>query len=338
LYLFQFDILCHCRAPKRRISPKRPAHLVSEEERLVSRNDTAATSPPLSSRRPPEAIGEILDQPPVLAEEVLRGDTRLTQRWSHGALHDFLPAMSGHVIMTYYGASQEITWRQGQQRFASCTAPGTITLIPDGHEGRWDIAGPIEVSHVYLTRERLAASADFLFPGRSIDLVDRVGFEDQTSARVLELLSREAAQGDPATRLFVEQAIDLLCTQLIRTHSSLGTAVAPPPRRGLANWQLKRVTEFMQGNLEREIGLDELAGLVGLSRFHFCTAFRLATGQTPHEWLTALRITAAQQMLAQPELPVTGIALAVGYQTPSAFAAAFRRITGTTPTAYRRRL
>lgn len=292
--------------------------------------------PSLTGQRPSEAIGKILDQAPVLAEEVLRGDTRLTQRWSHGTLHDFLPAMSGHVIMTYYGAAQEITWRQGQQRFAGRTAPGTITLIPDGHEGRWDIAGPIEVSHVYLTKERLAASAELLTEGKSMELVGRVGFEDPTTARVMEMLSREAAQGDPASRLFVEQAIDLLCTQLLRMHSSLTAPIAPPPRRGLANWQVKRVTEFMQENLDREIGLDELAGLAGLSRFHFCTAFRLATGQTPHEWLTALRITAAQRMLAQPELPVTSIALAVGYQTPSAFAAAFRRVTGTTPTAYRR--
>jgi AraC family transcriptional regulator len=39
----------------------------------------------------------------------------------------------------------------------------------------------------------------------------------------------------------------------------------------------------MQDCLDQEIILDELAGLVGLSRFHFCTAFRFATGQTQHE-------------------------------------------------------
>ena len=44
----------------------------------------------------------------------------------------------------------------------------------------------------------------------------------------------------------------------------------------------------MAEHLDREISLDELAGLAGLSRFHFCTAFRLATGQTPHHWLTAV--------------------------------------------------
>jgi AraC family transcriptional regulator len=67
--------------------------------------------------------------------------------------------------MTYYGAAQEVTWRQGKQRFVFWAKSGSITLIPDGHEGRWDIEGTIEVLHVYLTEERLRASAEFLAGG-----------------------------------------------------------------------------------------------------------------------------------------------------------------------------
>ncbi len=286
----------------------------------------------------PDAIGRVLDRPPALAKEVLRGDTRLTQRWAHGALHDTLPGLAGHVIMTYYGAAQEITWRHGSNRFASRTRPGSITLIPEGHDGRWDIAGSIEVSHVYLTDERLQASAETLTEGKHVELIGRVGFDDRVAARVLELLSGEAAFGESSSKLFVEQAIDLLCTQLLRAHSSHGTLVVSAPRKGLADWQVKRVTAYMQEFVDQEVGLDELAGLVSLSRFHFLTAFRLATGQTPHEWLTALRISKAKELLAQFELPITSIALAVGYQTPSAFAASFRKVTGTTPSAFRRGL
>ncbi len=94
----------------------------------------------------------------------------------------------------------------------------------------------------------------------------------------------------------------------------------------------------MSERLGETITLDELAGLVGLSRFHFCTAFRQATGQTPHAWLTALRIGRARRLLAEPALSVTEIGLAVGYQTPSAFAAAFRRHAGVTPGAFRKQL
>ena len=45
---------------------------------------------PLSQRTAPEEIGRILDRPPLLSPQVLRGDTRLTQRWAHGGLHNHL--------------------------------------------------------------------------------------------------------------------------------------------------------------------------------------------------------------------------------------------------------
>jgi AraC family transcriptional regulator len=64
----------------------------------------------------------------------------------------------------------------------------------------------------------------------------------------------------------------------------------------------------------------------------------VATGHTPHEWLTVQRIQRAKALLANPQLPITEIALTVGYQTPSAFAATFRKIAGVTPTEFRRSL
>lgn len=91
----------------------------------------------------------------------------------------------------------------------------------------------------------------------------------------------------------------------------------------------------MRERLGDPIQLAELAALLGLSRHHFCTAFRLATGSTPREALIGLRIARARELLASPSARVTEIALAVGYRTPSAFAASFRKVVGVTPSRYR---
>lgn len=280
----------------------------------------------------------VLDRPPQVAPTLLRDDTRLTRRWSHGALHDALAPMSDHVVMTYYSQPKHMTWLAGGRRIIGTTRPGTVTLIPAGLDGRWDIAGSIDVSHVYLTKDRLQSCANVLTDGKPVELLGRVGFEDPTTTHILELLAREAAIADSSSRLFIEQAIDLLCTQLVRAHSTFGATMPPAPQRGLAAWQVRRVTAYIQDNLGQDIGLTELAAIVGLSRYHFCTAFRLATGRTPHEWLARARVERAQAMLAQPGAAITDVALAVGYSTPSAFTAAFRRLTGTTPSAFRRRL
>lgn len=287
----------------------------------------------------PDSLARILDRAPPVVDEALRADTRLTSRWGHGALHDYLPAMQGHVIITYYGEPQEILWRTGGERLLSTTRRGSISIIPQGNDGDWDIAGPIQVSHVFLSEERLRACAEQVgASSNGIELAARCGFDDPIAARVMEMLGREADVLDPSSRLFVEQATDLLCTQLVRGHSSLGRPSAPASSNGLANWQVRKVTAYMRERLGAHIGLDELAAVAGLSRFHFCTAFRKATGRTPHAWLVELRMEKARELLADPGFSITDIALAVGYETPSSFAAGFRKVTGTTPTVFRRAL
>ena len=289
-------------------------------------------------RTPSEEIGLILDNPPVLIEGTLGSGTRLTERWRHSAVHDSLPPMSDHIIMTYYGEEREITLQGGGRRIVSRTRPGSITIIPSGADGRWDVAGAIEVSHVYLPASRLEPIAEVLAKGQRIELLDRVAFDDPVAARIMELLSREAAANDAPSRLFIEQAIDLLCTQLIRGHSSVRALPEPEVKRGLPPWQVKRVTEYMLERLGEELSLNEIAGILHLSRFHFCTAFRQATGKTPHEWLVLQRIGFAKKLLRDRLLSVTEIGLSVGYGTPSAFAAAFRKVVGVTPTEFRRSL
>lgn len=288
---------------------------------------------------PIAALARLLDRAPVVQDAVFSGETRLTRRWIHGELHDTLPALNAHLLVAHYSpVAREAIWRTGGRRLQSRLSPGTITLIPSGHEGRWDISGSVEVSQVYLPDNRIQDAAAAMTGGRKVELLGRAGIPDPAAARVMEILSAEHRIVEPSSRLFVEQAIDLLCTQLVRAHSSHGAVEIEQPRRGLADWQVRKVTSYMREHLEEEIGLDDLAGLVSLSRFHFSSAFRLATGRPPHDWLVRERIERARALLADRQVPVTEVALSVGYQTPSSFAAAFRKVVGTTPSDFRRRL
>lgn len=112
--------------------------------------------------------------------------------------------------------------------------------------------------------------------------------------------------------------------------------IADRTRRGLAPWQLKRVTAFVGERIAQDIAVEELAALVNLSRFHFCKAFKRATGSTPQQWLTSQRMLRARELLADTDASISLVALSVGYRTPSAFSAVFRREVGRTPSEYRR--
>src|SRR5258707_1815610 len=93
--------------------------------------------------------------------------------------------------------------------------------------------------------------------------------------------------------------------------------------------------EYIQQNLDHELTLAELAGLVYMSPYHFARLFKRSTGMPPHRFVIRQRITRACAILATPELSITQISRMVGFRTPSHFTTVFRGVTGITPKGYR---
>src|SRR6267378_7392155 len=114
------------------------------------------------------------------------------------------------------------------------------------------------------------------------------------------------------------------------------TVVADQTIGGLPERRLRRVAQYVQDNLHRELRLAELSGLVHMSPYHFARLFKRSTGVSPHRFLVRRRIEQASALLAAQTLPIAEIARSVGFRTPSHFTTTFRRVTGITPTAYRR--
>ena len=285
-----------------------------------------------------DELSRILSTAPPLDPQAYRGDVRLTRRFRHGAVNGRVLPMNEHVVMTYYGASQSYSWRDGQRRSSGVKRPGLMTFIPRGHEAHWDVAGNVEVSHVYLSDAQLQSCAATLGSDlQDVQFEDRISFEDPVTSHLLQVLAFEAANPREHSRLFADQAIELLCLQLVRSHVATSTRPVRDALAGLQAWQLKRLHEYVRDRLDQDLRLDELAAIVGLSRFHFCVSFKRATGQTPHEWLVHLRVEKARELLAVSTMSIYQVALEVGYQTPSAFASAFRRTQGVTPSAFRAR-
>ena len=99
--------------------------------------------------------------------------------------------------------------------------------------------------------------------------------------------------------------------------------------------RLRRVSQYIQENLQRELRLAELSALVHMSPYHFARLFKRSTGVPPHRFVVRRRIDEARALLAARAVPIAEIARLVGFRTPSHFTTTFRRITGTTPGAYR---
>ncbi len=100
--------------------------------------------------------------------------------------------------------------------------------------------------------------------------------------------------------------------------------------------QLGRAQRYIRLHLDERFTLLNVAREAGSSSFHFARLFLAYTGETPFDFLRRIRLTTALRMLQEdPEGSVTEIALAVGYETPSAFNKAFKKMVEISPSQFR---
>lgn len=148
------------------------------------------------------------------------------------------------------------------------------------------------------------------------------------------ILKLKAQIETPLSRTYAEALGIILAHDLLRLHDR--AVVQRASHGGLAGWQQKRVTEYIDAHLDVETSLSDLADVAKLSAFHFARSFKHSFGEPPHRYLTGRRIERAKALLDDPARSVSEIARAVGFSDPASFAAAFHKAVGTTPTGYRR--
>jgi AraC family transcriptional regulator len=210
-----------------------------------------------------------------------------------------------------------------------------FTFVPAGHLYRelQELRALSRMIYVYLDPARMP----ILTETGATNLPPRLHFENaalwETAYKLMSVVENASADD----RLYLEALVTVLAHELARLEP--GTSHAHMlVRGGLAMWQQRIVTSYIEEHLPEQISLATLAGLVRLSPYHFCRAFKQSFGMPPHRYHTSRRIERAKTLLAKPEPSVTDIGLKVGFSQTSSFTAAFRRATGFTPTAYYRSL
>ena len=101
--------------------------------------------------------------------------------------------------------------------------------------------------------------------------------------------------------------------------------------------RVRAVTEHVCRHLDQRLSLDDLADVAGLSVSRLAHLFRELTATTPQQFLEQQRLARARQLLAATPLSIKEIAQQVGFENPFYFSLRFRRGTGMSPRAWRRR-
>ena len=146
-----------------------------------------------------------------------------------------------------------------------------------------------------------------------------------------------ARDGDCETaQAHIARALALIHGRPSAIPASVGRRGRQIARGGLASWQARRLTAYMDAHLGERIRIEDLAALLSLSVGHFCRAFKCTFGVSAHDYLTRRRIEVAQGLMLTTCDPLGTIALNCGMSDQSHFSRWFRRIVGETPHQWRR--
>ncbi len=110
-------------------------------------------------------------------------------------------------------------------------------------------------------------------------------------------------------------------------------SAALPPIHPVVSQVIQRIAASYS---DPDFQVTEALTATGYSKDHLRRCFQQATGMTPHEYLTDIRIRYAKRLLTQ-KIPISEAALLCGYYDPDYFCRLFRAQTGMAPTAYHKK-
>jgi AraC-like DNA-binding protein len=99
---------------------------------------------------------------------------------------------------------------------------------------------------------------------------------------------------------------------------------------------IQRAICFIEKNLSNELDLEQIAREACTSKFHFCRQFKRHIGMSPVHFVITARIRRAIALLRRKDLPVSVIAIQVGFNDLSEFDKQFKKVTGLTPSTFRK--
>ena len=246
------------------------------------------------------------------------------------------PPLEHHYLVMHLGGPKHVTRQHDGPAVSRAVDNGSLTLVPAGTAYTWRTQGPIAFAHLYLSRAHLETivARDFDADGRGASLIEGVGLRDPLLERLLERMIGEIRCGPNPSKLLLDSLLESLGLRLAQKH------VSGPPRGSagavaLAPHRLRRVLEFMDANLGRDLCLAELVAAAGTSQFHFSHSFRLATGCSPYHYLMRRRIEYAKVLLLTGDDSLERISASCGFMRQHQFSTMFKRLCGVGPKRFR---
>lgn len=236
---------------------------------------------------------------------------------------------------SHYLALHDIELEDGEVHLSNCLGSNALSLVdkltfvPKGCEvNGWSRPKSRDNSFTALYFDATTLADELVDEFVAADPAPLLYVRDAALGNTMKKLAKAIASGASAVHL--ESLCIVAASEVlqIRAKSSRGT---------LSTSQLDQLFQYVEAHLAEDLSVEEMAKVLGLSRFHFSRIFKETTSETPYQFLLGQRVQKAKHLLSSSHLSLTEITLRCGFRTVPQFEEAFRRIVGTRPFAFRPR-
>lgn len=213
---------------------------------------------------------------------------------------------------------------------------GSLDIIPEG--AALGVYGYEETEFIVLALEPQFLHKIADESGMSdTKLVRHLGIRDPQIEYIAFALKSELDAGCPSGKVYGDGLAVAVAARLLGRYSAHVTT-SHTCNALMSGYTLRRVTNYIEDNLTKDLTLAEIADVAHMSPHYFSRAFRNSTGIPPHRYVIDRRIEKAKTLLSDNYLPLVEVGLSVGFQNQSHFTTLFHKRTGVTPKVYRSRI
>ena len=233
-----------------------------------------------------------------------------------------------HLVLCVAGDVDIRTRTGGGRTVRRRWLPGTLELMVPGRASERDYraASALRTVQVHIPSAAVERAAAHLGgPEPDFEALAAAG---EAGDPVVEQLMGALPDAADAGDLYAESAAAFLATHLL----ARGRHESPP---GPEHAAVRVGIAVMRERLAEPLTLADIAAEAHLSVYQFIRVFKAATGETPHRFLTRLRIERARRLLSGTSLTVAQIAARCGFASPGALSSAFLSQVGVRPSVYR---
>src|ERR1022692_4153184 len=225
-----------------------------------------------------------------------------------------MPPKTHHRVRMHVGEPITATCRLAGLVQRRRMTPGDFDVVPLAHSAIWEEDGPGTMLGICLMPSLIRTAADGMdLNPDNVSVAAQLQLRDPRIGHIGWALQAELQGPEPYGSLYAESLGLALASRLLKHYAP----IVPARLGNFSKRRLSGVIDYIHDNLARDLSLNELASVAGLSPSHFNTLFKEATDQPAHQFIVQCRVEHAMSLLANQKLSLAEVASLAGFYDQS---------------------